>query len=189
MERIKNNQNEVTVISPNEKEAVTFPGIMVTATLAASLVSPYGMANQYQIPRQDAKVSTSQQKTFSHVMLNRDPLGYEKTNILEAEMSSISREELDAKLALSKSEMDLNQTRNFSSIEKLLLEVKGEISSLRGDMGSLRGELSGNKDAVAGQIDGLKSSISTMQWMVGTVLAMIGIAVAILAIPGIDKLI
>lgn len=182
MERIKQNHKDVTVIPPNEKAAVTIPGIMVSATLAASLVSPYGMATQYQIPRQDAKVSTNQQKTFSHVMLNRDTLGYEKTNILEAEMSSISREELDAKLALSKSEMDLNQTRNFSSIEKLLIEVKGEISALRG-------EISGNKDAVAGQIEGLKSSISSMQWMVGTVLAMIGIAAAILAIPGIDKLI
>lgn len=154
---------------------------MVSATLAASVVSPYGLAPQYQFDLQDAKLTTNPQATSDNIFLNTDSWAHGNGETLEAEVSSISREEIDAKLALNKSEIELSQTRNFSSIEKLLIEVKGEI-------GTLRGELSGNKDAVSGQIDGLKSSISTMQWMVGTVLAMIGIAVAILAIPGIDKI-
>lgn len=183
MERVNTEHIDTTVTPTNGRAALTVPGIMVSATLAASMVTPYGGGvPQYQIGLQDANISTIATNNVSKLLSNTGTWTHEESETLEAKVSAISREEIDAKLALNKSELELSQTNNFSSIEKLLIEVKGEI-------GSLRGELSGNKDAVSGQIDGLKTSISTMQWMVGTVLAMIGIAVAILAIPGIDKII
>lgn len=177
MEKLNLSHTDATVTPAGGKTGLTLPGIVVSATLAASAVSPYGSPPQYQINLQSAKLTTKSPVESSDI----DTRAFGNGKTLEAEVSSISREEIDAKLALSKSELEHSQTKNFSSIEKLLIEVKGEI-------GALRGEISGNKEAVSGQIDGLKSSISTMQWMVGTVIAMIGIVVAIMAIPGIDKL-
>ncbi|WP_343552016.1 hypothetical protein [Klebsiella quasipneumoniae] len=181
MAEVNPGQIDTTVTPSGGKAGFIIPGIMVSATLAASMVPSYGGVPQYQIALQDAKLTSGATNKFTRLALDKETESHGASDNLETDVSSVSRDEIDAKLALTKSEIQLSQAHNFSSIEKLLIEVKGEI-------GTLRGELSVNKDAVSGQIDGLKTSISTMQWMVGTVLAMIGIAVAVLAIPGIDKI-
>lgn len=178
---MKPGQDDTTVTPSSGKAGFVMPGIVVSAVLTASMAPSYGSVPQYQIAFEDANLTSSPYNKFTSLPLDKETESHGKSENLETDVSSVSREEIDAKLALTKSEIELSQAHNFSSIEKLLIEVKGEI-------GSLRGELSGNKDAVSGQIDGLKTSISTMQWMVGTVLAMMGIAVAVLAIPGIDKI-
>ncbi|MBW9633780.1 hypothetical protein [Escherichia coli] len=181
METVNPGSDNTTVTPSSGKAGFVMPGIMVSAALAASMAPSYGSVPQYQIAFEDASLTSRPYDKFTSLPLDKETESHGSSVNLEADVSSASREEIDTKLALTKAEIELSQAHNFSSIEKLLIEVKGEIASLRG-------ELSGNKDAVSGQIDGLKTSISTMQWMVGTVLAMMGIAVAILAIPGINKL-
>ena len=150
METVNPGSDNTTVTPSSGKAGFVMPGIMVSAALAASMAPSYGSVPQYQIAFEDASLTSRPYDKFTSLPLDKETESHGSSVNLEADVSSASREEIDAKLALTKAEIELSQAHNFSSIEKLLIEVKGEISSLRG-------ELSGNKDAVSGQIDGLKN--------------------------------
>ncbi|EMF03289.1 hypothetical protein F518_22635 [Serratia marcescens VGH107] len=101
-------------------------------------------------------------------------------------MSSMSREEIDAKLGQSKAEAEATaalvraeiasfrefQAQQFATMNTSLGEIKGSISASNGEIAGLKGH-----------IDGLKTSVSTTQWLVGAILAILAI---ILAIPQVQ---
>ncbi|WP_318372837.1 hypothetical protein [Enterobacter sp.] len=101
----------------------------------------------------------------------------------ERRMDNLSREELDARLAANKSEVDAIasemrremaefrafQAQQFSTMNSSMSEIKAQISGVNGEVTGLKG-----------QIDGLKTTSATLQWMVGAILALLAV---ILALP------
>ena len=106
----------------------------------------------------------------------------------------ITREELDAKLAQSKAEVDVIasemrremaefrafQAQQFSAMNTSMSEIKAQISGVNGEFTGLKGQIDGLK----GQIDGLKTTSATLQWMVGAILALLAV---ILALPQVQS--
>lgn len=104
-------------------------------------------------------------------------------------MSSLTREELDAKLGQNKAEVDSLASAMRADMAQWREQNNTQMSAIQAQLSSLNSKIDGKFEGMEGKVDGVKSSLSTMQWMVGTILAMIGIVAAILAIPGIDKII
>ena len=114
------------------------------------------------------------------------PIGKQQEAI-EEDIVTISREELDAKLAQNKAEVGAIsgemrremaefrafQAQQFSTMNTAIGEIKSQISAVNGELTGLKG-----------QIDGVKSSSSSIQWMVGVVLAVLAL---LLAIPQIQN--
>lgn len=98
----------------------------------------------------------------------------------------ISREELEAKLARNKAEVDVIaaemrremaefrafQAQQFSAMNTSISEIKSQISGVNGEVTGLKGH-----------IDGLKTTSATLQWMVGAILALLAV---ILALPQVQ---
>jgi len=105
---------------------------------------------------------------------------------LEEKPMEISREELDAKLAQNKAEVEVVaaemrremaefrafQAQQFSALNTSMSEIKSQISGVNGEVTGLKGH-----------IEGLKTTSSGIQWMVGVVLA---ISAILLALPQIQ---
>ncbi|EAS1860702.1 hypothetical protein ACV39_07790 [Salmonella enterica] len=105
----------------------------------------------------------------------------------------ITREELDAKLAQNKAEVDVIasemrremaefrafQAQQFSALNTSISEIKSQISGVNGEFSGLNGKI----DGLNGQIDGLKTTSATLQWMVGAILALLAV---ILALPQVQ---
>ncbi|EAQ1663870.1 hypothetical protein KC768_004706 [Salmonella enterica] len=105
----------------------------------------------------------------------------------------ITREELDAKLAQNKAEVDVIasemrremaefrafQARQFSTMNTSISEIKSQISDVNGKFSGLNGKI----DGLNAQIDGLKTTSTTLQWMVGAILALLAV---ILVLPQVQ---
>ena len=112
----------------------------------------------------------------------------------EVDAVGISREELDAKFAQNKAEVDVVaaemrremaefrafQAQQFSAMNTSMSEIKAQISGVNGEFTGLKGQIEGLK----GQIDGLKTTSATLQWMVGAILALLAV---ILALPQVQS--
>ncbi|MDV2138638.1 hypothetical protein RZZ46_15605 [Citrobacter amalonaticus] len=143
MERLK----PVSSVQPTSgTTSSVLPSIIVSATLAATTVSPYGDPSQYQSIGIDAKVSNRVSYAMDETGLrpSKEDVAM-KSDTLEVRVSGMSREELDAKLSQNKSEVEsiaaemrresaefkTYYTQQFSSIERGIAEIKGEIGGLK----------------------------------------------------------
>ncbi|HFT7831388.1 TPA: hypothetical protein ACGR6O_003401 [Escherichia coli] len=143
MERLK----PVSSVQPTSgTTSSVLPSIIVSATLAATTVSPYGDPSQYQSIGIDAKVSNRVSYAMDETGLrpSKEDVAM-KSDTLEVSVSGMSREELDAKLSQNKSEVEsiaaemrresadfkTYYTQQFSSIERGIAEIKGEIGGLK----------------------------------------------------------
>lgn len=115
-------------------------------------------------------------------------------------MSQISREELDAKLALNKAEAvtvaeelkrEMAQWReqNTSQLAQLTIAINALSAKVDGKMDSVDGDIkaiTGNFTGLHGQISGINTAIGGIQSGISTRLAIFGIVIAFLvAIPGV----
>lgn len=159
---------------------------IVSSSSAAVKVDAYVMPAYHE--KADAQpILPSEPIEFSLVAPRTKPTSDGPSNARQANLEVddvvISREELEAKLAQNKAEVDVIaaemrremaefrafQSQQFTAISTSISEIKSQISGVNGEVTGLKG-----------QIDGLKTTSATLQWMVGAILALLAV---ILALP------
>lgn len=112
-------------------------------------------------------------------------------------MSTITREELDAKLATNVAEVKAISAETKAEVTAMRSENKAEMTAMRAEnaamaakidaqfaalsasINAIGSKIDGVEKGVEGKIDGLKTSMSTMQWVLATLIAIAGLAAAI----------
>lgn len=112
-------------------------------------------------------------------------------------MSTITREELDAKLAANVAEVKVISAETKAEVSAMRAETRAEMLALRSDnvamfarlesqmaamaakIDASTAQVAGVEKGIEGKIDGLKTSMSTTQWVLGTLIAVAGLAATI----------
>ncbi len=130
----------------------------------------------------------------SNDMLNNDS-NITPTHQKEADTMTISREELDAKLAQNKAEVQAIASGMREEMAAWRETQNAQMTQMNATLASMSSKMEAKFDVIDakidsvdkslnGKIDGLKSSYSSVQWMLGIILALLAI---IFAIPQVQS--
>ncbi|MBK0415225.1 hypothetical protein JD974_12495 [Chromobacterium haemolyticum] len=145
------------------------PGSAMTAVKSKTNISLEELAYAYE------------QSTKTDVVLDAK----EDSPHTQTMSTSITREELDAKLAANVAEVRATAADMRAEMAALraenhvqFAEVKALIQAQTSSFNTLGAKIDGVEKGLEGKIDGLKSSINMLQWVIGFAVAIAGIWVA-----------